>query len=198
MNFLAHCYLSGASEDILIGNFIADSVKGKDFENYNPGIIEGIRLHRLIDEYTDTHEIVKESKRRLSPAYGKYGAVVMDIFYDHFLAVAWKDYSAVELKDFVQHVYRVVDKYRDILPERVLEYLPYMVSQNWLYNYSTLEGIAKTLKGMAHRAKFESHMESSIEDLKKDYELYKHDFGHYFPQLIGFVASRSEHFSKHM
>ena len=65
MNFLSHLYLSGESEGLLIGNFIADSLKGSAFNTFSPEIQKGILLHRKIDTYTDSHPIVDESKKRL-------------------------------------------------------------------------------------------------------------------------------------
>ena len=188
MNLLAHCYLSGNSTDLLIGNFIADSIKGKHYDTYNDEIIRGIKLHRMIDEFTDNHDIVKISKRRLAPKYGKYAAVIVDIFYDHLLALNWKIYSDIELKKFAIHVYEVLLVNEKILPEKVQEFLPYMVEQNWLYNYSTIEGIDKSLKGMAHRAKFDSHMEIAAVDLKENLKLFGSEFELFFPELIQFVT----------
>ncbi len=83
MNYLAHLYLSGKSEELLIGNFIADSVKGAEIDKFSTEIKAGIVMHRLIDTYTDSHPIVSESKIRLREKYKKYSGVVVDIFYDH-------------------------------------------------------------------------------------------------------------------
>ena len=102
MNFLAHIYLSGDNEELKIGNFIADSVKGKQYLEYPPGIIDGIVLHRAIDTFTDTHPIVSRSVERLFERYGHYSRVIVDILYDHFLAANWKDYSDIPLKGQIQ------------------------------------------------------------------------------------------------
>jgi acyl carrier protein phosphodiesterase len=66
MNFLAHIYLSGSEHEILIGNFIADSIRGKQFDAYQNSIQQGILLHREIDEYTDSHPVVLECVEKLS------------------------------------------------------------------------------------------------------------------------------------
>jgi acyl carrier protein phosphodiesterase len=82
MNFLAHLYLSGDDKDVMLGNLIADSVKGKDYLAYRPGIQEGILLHRKIDHFTDEHPVVERSKHLLRPKYHKFAGVVTDMFYD--------------------------------------------------------------------------------------------------------------------
>ncbi len=97
MNFLAHLYLSPDNTEIIIGNFIADHIVGNKFQQYSDAIQKGIMLHREIDTYTDAHAIVRRSKRRLNERYRHYNGVIIDIFYDHFLAVNWNTYSNIPL-----------------------------------------------------------------------------------------------------
>jgi len=85
MNFLAHIYLSGQDELIKIGNFMADTVKGKNYQNYPKKLKIGILLHRFIDSYTDSHVVFRQTTKRLHPNYGHYSGVLADMFYDHFL-----------------------------------------------------------------------------------------------------------------
>ncbi|MFL5729316.1 MAG: ACP phosphodiesterase [Cytophagaceae bacterium] len=186
MNFLAHLYLSGDSSELLIGNFIADAVKGKEYQKFSEGIIQGIRLHRKIDEFTDRHPVVHQSVERLRPVYSKYSTVIVDIFYDHFLACNWNSYSEIPLDMYAQDIYKLITSRLDIMPLRVHRFLPYMIEGNWLYNYSNMEGIERVLRGMSGRAKFVSHMENSIEDLRRDYALYEAEFKLFFPDLIRF------------
>jgi acyl carrier protein phosphodiesterase len=186
MNFLAHLYLSGDSNELLIGNFIADAVKGKEYLKFSEGIIKGIKLHRKIDEFTDKHPIVNRSVERLRPLYSKYSPVIVDIFYDHYLASKWHQYSSIPLNKYAQDVYSLITEHHHIMPARVQHFLPYMIQGNWLYNYSNLEGIENVLKGMSRRAKFVSHMENSIYELRKDYQLYEEEFNLFFPDLINF------------
>ena len=189
MNFLAHLYLSGNSEGLLIGNFIADSVKGKAYENYNQEIQKGILLHRKIDTFTDSHPIVSQSKQRLHSRYHKYSPVVVDIFYDHFLAVKWNNYSTVSLNEFAENSYRVMNTNFEILPEKVKFMLPYMIKGNWLVNYSNVEGICKTLTGMSRRTSFNSGMETATEILVQHYSLFENEFELFFEELRNYVKT---------
>ena len=187
MNFLAHIYLSGEEEELIIGNFIADSVKGKQSERYTPGIAKGIRLHRQIDHYTDTHPVVAETKARLRPKYRKFAPVVADMYYDHFLALNFEQYAEKPLADYAQEIYKLIQQYFDLLPPRVQHLFPYMQQQNWLLSYAQINGIGQALTGMSRRAKFESGMETAEDELRKNYTFYAADFDSFFPDLVQFV-----------
>lgn len=189
MNFLAHFYLSGTSPSLLLGNFLGDFVKGKQYLKYEPAIAKGILLHREIDSYTDGHAMVHQSKSRLVPKYGHYSGVIVDMFYDHLLAVNWHRYSSVSLGRFAQFSYKVLHRSIEMLPANASRMMYYMSRNNWLVHYAELEGIATALRGMAQRTKFESHMEQAIEDLKKSYEAFEKEFNIYFPLLVEHTAS---------
>jgi acyl carrier protein phosphodiesterase len=185
MNFLAHLYLSGDNPKIKIGNFIGDFVKGKNLtERFDADLAKGIALHREIDWFTDTHSVVKQSKDRLRPKYRHYSGVIVDIFYDHFLAQNWDHYSKQRLPDFAEECYTIIQQHESILPEEVKYMMPYMIKGNWLVNYSKLEGIQRALSGMARRTRFESKMEESVTDLQHHYEEFKKEFEAFFPDLV--------------
>ncbi len=184
MNLLAHAYLSGNNEDYLIGNFIADSIKGAAINNYREGVKSGILLHRSIDTFTDSHPVVSKSKRRLHSSYHKYAGVLVDIFYDHFLAKNWLSYSSVELKKFSANVYESLNNNYPILPNPIKKMLPFLIKYDWLTSYAHLSGIQLVLNGMAKRTSFVSNIEKAIPDFEKDYELFETEFSIFFPQLI--------------
>jgi len=148
MNFLAHIYLSGDNEQVKIGNFMADSIKGKKYLKYPGDLQKGIILHRAIDYYTDTHPVFKQSTQKLFPEYGHYSGIIVDIFYDHFLASNWEKYSEVPLKEYTLNFYRLLEENFEVLPTKVKTFLPYMVNDNWLLSYAEIEGIKKVLIGM--------------------------------------------------
>lgn len=187
MNFLAHIYLSGDNEELKIGNFIADSVKGKQYLEYPPGIIDGIVLHRAIDTFTDTHHIVSRSVERLFERYGHYSRVIVDILYDHFLAANWKDYSDIPLKIYTEDFYKLLQDNFKILPKPVQNFLPYMVADNWLYNYRKIEGIEKILFQMNRRIKYRAKMHLAVEELREFYEEFEDEFTRFFEELRAYV-----------
>lgn len=184
MNFLAHLYLSGVDEEIMVGNFIGDFVRGRNIYNQFPKHVAlGIELHREIDEFTDSHTVVLESKIRLRPKYRHYAPVIVDMFYDHFLARNWASYNAQPLQDYAQHCYRVLQKFEPILPAQVKYLMPYMVEGNWLLNYAKPEGIHRALTGMARRTPYDSKMDEAISELTKHYAAFEQEFVRFFPDL---------------
>lgn len=187
MNFLAHIFLSGDSEKIRIGNFIADAIKGNQWEEYEPEIQKGIHLHRAIDSFTDEHPLVLQGIERLYATQGKYASVVVDIFYDHFLAKNWQKYHLQDLLTFTESFYRQMQSYMALLPPRVQYMFPYMQRQNWLYHYQSLEGITRVFEGMSQRTKFPSNLLNATECLRENYMLYEQEFEEFFPQIISFV-----------
>ena len=192
MNFLAHLYLSGDISDIKIGNFIADGVRGKQFKTFSTQIQQGILLHRAIDAFTDAHACVDASITRLKSTQGRFAPVVIDIFYDHFLAKNWAVYHNQPLEDYAKEFYTFVRTYWEILPQRVREVVFYMEKQNWLYNYSSMKGMIKAFEGMSKRTKFLSNMLTAPQDLEKDYLLFEEDFTTFFPQLVEYSKQKLE------
>lgn len=190
MNFLAHLYLSGDNDDLLLGNFVADMVKGRQIESFHSGVIKGIRLHRKIDSFTDSHPVVELSKMRLRNKYRLYSGVVVDMFYDHYLARNWQMYSCVPLVAFVDRGYALLLDNFSILPPRARNVLPQMISGNWLVNYASLESLQQHFEGMARRTPFNSGMEHAVEDLKKYYSEFETEFHTFFPELIGYVEKQ--------
>lgn len=169
-----------------MGNFIGDFVKGSDFQAYSDTMTMGIKLHREIDRYTDTHEIVHHSKSLLRKKYRHYAPVIVDIFYDHFLASSWSKRHNLPLRDFTHQFYRLAEKYLDIIPKTSARVLQYMKADNWLYHYASMEGIDRALIGMSRRTTFQSKMEEAVHDLEHHYDRFKDHFDAFFPDLIRF------------
>lgn len=186
MNFLAHIYLSGNNDLITIGNFIADSIKGKQYKDYPDGIKIGILLHREIDTFTDAHQTVRLSTKRLHKRYSHYSGVIVDILYDHFLAKNWLHYSNTPLELYVNHFYELLETNFDILPRQIQTMMPYMLSENWLLNYAKINGIQNVLNGMNRRTKNRAGMNRATEELLEFYSEFENEFTSFFEELRSF------------
>ncbi len=174
MNFLAHAYLSFGHEGILVGNFAADFIKGKDLHRFRTDIQTGILLHREIDSFTDSHPLVKAGQSYLRPRFRHYSTVITDIFFDYFLAKNWGKFSEIQLETFVNQTYGILDRHLTELPDSFREMFVWMKSQNWLLHYQEISGIQKALTGLSRRTSFDSKMNEAPEillDKEVEFEL---------------------------
>jgi acyl carrier protein phosphodiesterase len=184
MNLLAHAYLSFNNPPILAGNMISDYVKGKKKFLYPPLIQQGIQLHRVIDEFTDHHSATAAAKVFFKPQYRLYAGAFTDVVYDHFLA---NDSSIFPdentLNHFAHQTYSSLHKYEQVLPERFGRMLPYMQSQNWLYNYRYVWGIERSFEGLVKRAAYLHESAIAFKIFEQEYEALKNCYQVFFPEL---------------
>lgn len=198
MNFLAHIYLSFNQAEVSLGNFIADHVKGKNYQEFSVGVQQGILLHRAIDEFTDQHPLYRQSCKRIFSVQGHYSRVVIDIFYDYFLAAYWKEHHPSELAAFASDFYSLLQSHLDNMPQKTQHLAPYMISQNWLLAYSTQPGIERILKGMHRRTSHASMMDKALLDLQAHEPALKADFDAFFPELIIFSRNKLSQLQTHL
>lgn len=166
---------------------MADSIKGKDYKKYEGNLRKGILLHRKIDSYTDAHPLVQQSAHRLFDHYRHYNGVIVDVFYDHFLAKNWRYYSSTHLAEYVQDFYALLEENLDRVPENIRYMYPHMSRENWLYNYRKIDGIAQILYQMNNRIKGDFEIHHSVENLRLHYAEYEAEFTKFFPQIQEYV-----------
>jgi acyl carrier protein phosphodiesterase len=187
MNFLAHLYLSGDDVDLRLGNFIGDHVKGRYLSRYSDGIQKGIFLHRAIDFYTDNHPATAEVRMLFREGYRKYAGVVVDVFFDHFLARYWATFSPFPLKNFARKFYyQMVQRYRE-LPKEVRAFLPFIIQSNRLYTYHSIEGVRRTMEIMSSSTSLPNRTDFAIETLTENYSFIRDQFLIFFPEIIEHV-----------
>lgn len=192
MNYLAHLYLSGDNRQVQLGNFIADSIKGKQYLQYADDIRRGILMHRAIDTYTDTHPVFRQGASRLFGEFRHYHLVLMDMFYDHFLAKHWEKYTTLPLHIFAQDFYGFLISKKAELPLRTQNQLPYLIRDNWLLKYQTTRGLEFILRQMSHRIKNKYALEKGIKSLIKFYPDYESEFFVFFDDIRQFVQENPE------
>jgi acyl carrier protein phosphodiesterase len=189
MNYLAHLFLSEGTPESLIGNLLGDFVKGSAVNLYPQEIIKGIYLHRKVDSYTDSHAIVRSSKSLVCHERCRFAGVLIDVFYDHFLAKNWLEYSEIPLREFSVRVYKILQDSRDILPESLKQVMPTIIDRDLLGSYQEIEGINRALNRMSLRIKRTNNLAGGIEDLTANYQQLESDFRAFFPDLISYVTT---------
>ena len=183
MNFLAHIHLSGENEFIKIGNFMADGVRGKQYEHFPPAIQKGILLHRAIDTFTDAHPIFRQSTKRLHSRYHHYAGVIVDMYYDHFLAKNWSNYNSENLELYANTFYQSLLDNHSLLTTKTQHVLPYMMEYNWLVSYQSISGLERILTQMDHRTKNQSLMRFATEELITYYDEFETEFSLFYKEI---------------
>jgi len=180
MNFVGHIYLSGGDQQIALGNFIGDHVKGKQYNLYPLGIRKGILIHREIDHFTDNHPSFIATKQLFKPLYMRYAGVVTDIAFDYILAKYFEDWHSEPLHEFSREFYRTLFKNFLILPGSVKAFVPFMVKSDRLTSYSTLSGIKKSLEIMSKYSSLPPKGQEAIKLLAENETI----IGQHFTQLF--------------
>ena len=190
MNYLAHLFLAEDRPESILGNLLGDFAQGAAKEQYSTAIQQGIELHRKVDIYTDTHRIVREAKRSISSERKRYAGILIDVFYDHFLAKHWMKYSSIPLQYFTQKVYTLLLQQQNVLPDTLRQILPTMIQQDWLTSYQQISGVEAAIARIARRLKRSESLVNSIEELKAHYQEFELGFEIFFPELVSSVEQR--------
>jgi acyl carrier protein phosphodiesterase len=191
VNYLMHSILSGPNPEILIGNLFGDLVKGSDFAGLGPGITAGIQLHRSIDIFADHHPAVLRSQRRLASEWSRVAGIIMDVYYDHVLALRWSHYSALPLRSYLDHLYETLNCHEDDLPENMRLHARRLVSSDLLYTYRNIEDIALALRRISKRfRRAQWNLEPAVPALLEAAEDIEQDFRDWMKDALPFAAGR--------
>ena len=197
MNYLAHLLLADDSDASRIGNLLGDFTRGpiSDLEKQFPAeVIRGIKMHRAVDRFTDSHPIFRKARTLLAPERRRFAGIIIDIFYDHFLCVHWKDYSQVPLSKFIESVYQALDAHPEWRAGRLAKAFPMMRDEDWLTRYATTEGVDDILQRVSRRSPRITKIAESIHDLQENYTAFETHFKHFMPDLLEFVYQwKQEH-----
>ena len=192
MNFLAHLYLSGTNDEIKLGNFIADSVKGRNYSGYPENVQKGISLHRFIDDYTDHCHLLNKTRSDIQKLFPKYYGLILDIYFDHFLARDWEKYSGTNLRAYVRHFYLTLILNYRWLPARARRSLPFLITQNWLESYKNVKGIGLIFDRMHRYRGLPWNSEPVIKYLNANYSEIEQTFFIFFESLMKAVEQKKK------
>ncbi|KAF3887363.1 MULTISPECIES: acyl carrier protein phosphodiesterase [Nostocales] len=188
MNWLAHLFLSEKNVESRLGNLLADLVKGSARQNLSLGIRRGIECHNFIDKFTDCHSIVQCSKSRICQEYKRFAGILVDVFYDYFLAKNWFVYSNIPLDEFTTQIYESFQAYPGQLPIPVREILNRMAVEDWLGSYRNLAGVEKTIGRISYRLSTRLSkpftLNLAVSELIAHERDLDNDFQEFFPELL--------------
>ena len=192
MNYLAHLFLAGPEPEALLGALMGDFVKGVLDERYPAAITRALSLHRRIDTFTDAHPVTATSRSRISPQRRRFAGIMVDLFYDHFLARHWDEHSREPLDAFTARVYTLLQEHDALLPDRLRSIAPRMAQADWLASYARLESIHAALDRMSLRLKRENRLAGAGAELEANYAALEADFRAFFPDLVRFAQASRE------
>jgi len=184
MNFLAHLVLSPKETDFISGNIAADFLRGPDRKFVSKGVQSGISMHQFVDQFTDTHVLVKTSKDRLKKHFRLFSGVLIDVFYDHFLAKDFELIANISLEEFCEYIYETLEKNTSELPPKLRQFVPVMIRENILFSYRRLAGIQTALTRINLRVTKKFSVGLAMAILNDMYDILENDFRQYFPYLI--------------
>lgn len=196
MNYLAHALLAGPQPASRLGGMLGDFVKGpldSLAPHFPPDVLAGIALHRRIDTYADGHAAFRASRQRVSTSRRRFSGVMVDMFYDHFLARLWADYCTQPLEAFTEKTYALLIANESLLPPRLAHALPHMHAEDWLASYRSVEAIGEALDRMsAHRLRRANRLAGAVEELRGGYAAFEEDFRTFFADATEFAESCRE------
>lgn len=191
MNWLAHALLSEPDTEVRIGNVMADLVKGRERKHMSEAFLLGVKHHQKIDAFTDTHPVFIRSCSRVSDPYRRFSGILIDVFYDHFLASNWEQYATIPLDTFTGDLYADIQAYPITFSEDVQYALDRLIADDRLGMYQHVDGIQNTLKRISNRLESRTgrdfELESAITQLTDNYDVLANDFAHFFPLLMAHV-----------
>jgi acyl carrier protein phosphodiesterase len=187
VNHLAHIFLAGEEPESLLGNLAGDFVKGPLKGEFRPGVEAGIRMHRSIDAFTDSHPAAGEFRRHIARQWGHYARVIADIFFDHFLAAGWSRYSDASFDEHLQSLFRKIDGVIDAMPPGLQRVYPRMRDGRWFRSYATLDGIRWALHHTAGRMSRHPPLADAVSCLIEDRAVLQRHFDEFFPEVVRYA-----------
>ncbi|WP_266170266.1 ACP phosphodiesterase [Dyella subtropica] len=190
MNHLAHALLAGDDEGLRLGGLMGDFVHGRpDPERFPARVIDGIRLHRAIDVFTDAHPEVVAARALLPAPYRRYGGILLDMWFDHDLARDFSRWSAQPLDVYSDELRDLLHRHDALLPEGLRGFRGYMDAHDLPAGYADRVEMERAFRGLSGRLRRENPVASAMPVLiERDEPLQVH-FEAFFPQLQEFARA---------
>lgn len=185
MNFLAHLHLAMLAQSSLLGNLLADFVRGNPAGEYAPNVVAGIMMHRRVDVLADSLPQVKTCRDYFSGQHRRVAPITLDVVWDHFLARHWQQLEPLSsLHSFTQQARSQIVPYLPLTPPRFQNLNCYLWPERWLERYAELPFIAKVLQSMATRRPRLAALAGSFADIERHYPQLETHFWQFYPQMM--------------
>ena len=187
MNHLVHLFLADPTAGCRLGSLMGDYVKGRLDQRYPPEIRWGLQQHRKLDRFAETNPHFQRSKRRLDPALRHCRGILVDVAYDHFLAVNWSAFADTPLESFAATIYRLLEEQHAILPPALQQAAPRMVAADWLVAARQMDTIEKVLQRLAKRLTRSNGLGNGLVEIERHYRQLETDCCAFLHDACGFI-----------
>ncbi|MGC1548689.1 MAG: ACP phosphodiesterase [Rhodanobacter sp.] len=188
MNYLAHSLLAGDDEWLRLGGLLGDFVHGQPDPALPPRLIAGIRLHRAIDVYTDSHPEVQAARELLLPPYRRYAGILLDMWFDHLLARDFPRWSTQPLATYSIEMRDLLHRHDALLPPELQRFRDYMDVNDLPAGYADAAVLGRALQGIGQRLRRANPLDSALPLLQAlDRPLQRH-FEVLLPDLQRFAG----------
>ena len=185
MNYLAHIHLAHLTQTSMLGNFLGDFVKGNDLSDFSSEIQQGIKLHRSIDTFTDSHEQVLYLKQQFPDTIRRMSGVVIDIYFDHLLCRHWHQFTDLSMDIVLPQFYAELSSHQLNVEGRFKAVEKGLLQHRWLADYvkrdSCMRAFNQIEKRLHHRISFadeaNNHLSTHHDELERI-------FFSFYPELI--------------
>jgi len=192
LNFLAHFHLAWPDEGLVAGGLEGDYYKGPLGSDLPDSIAQGVRLHRAIDAYTDSHPLVAQLRREFPPNLRRYAGILIDLSFDHYLSKHWDDYSEIPLPEFNTGIYRTLASHEQSLSDGSRRMLARMLEHNILGLYGDWETVPASAARIGQRFRRGNPLADVGADLAPVRDLLEQAFLGFYPQLQAFTVQRDD------
>jgi acyl carrier protein phosphodiesterase len=193
VNWLAHVFLSEPNAQFQLGNLLADVVRGPQRDAMSAEFVRGAACHKAIDAFTDAHPVVKRSRARISSEHRRFSGVLIDVFYDYYLARSWERYSSIALDVYTAAFYASVEAHMIELPPVARTMLERIIRHDLLGSYARVDGVERALSRISTYLESRWHkkfaLDEGVRDLLAHDAEFAADFREFFPALQAHVGS---------
>ena len=197
MNFLGHLCLANGNANLMLGGMIGDFVRGRRaLGNYPQPIRRGIEMHRFIDRCTDQSPVVRRLRRQFPREFRRYSGIVIDLAFDHELAVNWWRYMPGSLERFDVEIRDLLRDNEELLPDGLVQFMQYANLHGLFTAYRDEDVMLFALAGMGTRLRRPNPLHRVTDVWEELAPKVKPAFREFFPevqaQVLAWRAARPE------
>jgi len=190
MNYFAHLVLSQPTVESTVGNLLGDFARGVDLSALEPAVLAGLKNHRAVDRFTDSHPKINAIKQCFSKKRRRFAGIALDVYFDHLLINYWRKFDHRNLDDVIGEFYLRMKQGRALMPGSEMRRITSrMITHDWFGSYQDINSVAEALDRIATRIRFANAFDNVIEDLYRNEDLIQGVFLEFFPELKSHVDS---------